>query len=138
MKPKDTIEYYSGVDTQKYKGIVTWIDEEKKECGVVILEPQVAQGGAEVLKLEETKIVVLDEFKPTTFRRDLSELTVEELQSEIEEMRSGRITTKQVRHKQKRVDPQEALLLKTIANLPPELADKLRKGLKKADEQIAG
>lgn len=133
MKPKDSIEYQSGVATQRYKGIVTWVDEEKKECGVVITAPKEGRGGAEVLKIEEAEIVVLEEFKPTTFRRDLTELSVKELQSEIEELRSGRISTKQVRHKQKRVDPQEALLIQKIKNLPPEIAAKLRKGL----EQIA-
>lgn len=134
MKPKDSIEYQSGVATQRYRGICTWVDEEKKECGVVITEPKEARGGAEVLKIEEAEIVVLEEFKPTTFRRDLTELSVKQLQVEIEELRSGRISTKQVRHKQKRVDPQEAILLQKIKNLPPEIAAKLRKGL----EQIAG
>ena len=126
---KDTITYVSkSGDT--YKGICTWIDEETKECGVAILQPEVARGGCEIIKYEEAEVRVVEQFKPSTFRDDLSKMSPEELKEEIEKIRTARALnpTKGRAGTRPKMSAKKSALMKQLENLPEDVIDKLLEG----------
>lgn len=125
MKPKDTVQYLSKLG-EKYKGIITWIDDKKGEAGVVILEPKVARGAAEVIIIKEAKPELLAEFEPETFRRDLTKLSTQELRDEIEELRASRLASRRKRMQPKaKVSSKEKLLIRKLKSLSPEVLKEL-------------
>ena len=80
MKQGDIV----GKEKEPWLGKVTWVDEEVGQCGVVYTSPSDYQGGANIFKISELKIVgraTEEEME------DINELSIEELRAEVRNLR---------------------------------------------------
>jgi len=122
LRAGDTIRYHSkGVSTNEYRAVVNWVDEDTQEAGVSVIAPDFVRGAGDILDLtdESLGIEVIEEFKPTYLRRNLSEFTVEELKQEIEQLRAARAVSRKPKP-----EPKNEAFNK-LSKLSPEELDKL-------------
>lgn len=128
LNVKDEI-VYSSQGGETYQGIITWFDDKAKEAGVAIIRPESLRGSYEVIKYEERDVRVVEQFRPTTFREDLSEMSVEELRLEVEKIRTARaISTKAMTKTKVATSPKRKLLMQQLENLPEDVVNKLLEG----------
>lgn len=130
IEVKDEIVFTSkGGET--YKGIITWIDTEAKEAGVAIIQPEVARGSAEVILYEERDVRVVQQFRPTTFREDLSKMSTKDLKAEIERIRTARALSPTSHPKTRGklvVSPKRKLLMQKLESLPEDVINDILEG----------
>lgn len=81
MKQGDIV----GNPKEIWQGKVTWVDEEKGECGVVYIEPENYRGGGQVYQIAELKII--GRATPKEMKH-IDEMSVDELRAEVQRLRN--------------------------------------------------